>query len=110
MSDHFIPVTDTAAIDQLLEQSHTAPVLVFKDDPYCPISMTARRQLGQLDYDIPTIDVAHDNDVAQAIASRIGVKHASPQAILLRNGQAVWSASHHAITANAVTQATREHG
>ncbi len=109
MNDHFIPVTDTASVDQLMEQSHTAPVLVFKHDPFCAISAAAHRQLEQLAQDVPTIDVAHNNDVAQDFAARTGVKHASPQAILLRNGQAVWSASHFAITADAVIAASREH-
>lgn len=109
MSDQFIPVTDTTAVGHLIEQSHNAPVLVFKHDPYCPISAAAHRQLEQLGYDIPTIDVAHDKDVAQDVVARTGVEHASPQTILLRNGQAVWSASHYDITADAVTQASQEH-
>lgn len=109
MDNHFIPVKDTAAVDQLMEQSQAAPVLVFKHDPYCPISSAAHRQLEKLGYDIPTVDVAHDQAVAKDITDRTGIKHASPQTILLRNGQAVWSASLHAITADAVTAASQEH-
>lgn len=109
MENHFIPVKDSVAVDQLVERSNAEPVLVFKHDPYCPISAAAHRQLEQLGYDIPIVDVAHDQVVAQDVAARTGVEHASPQTILLRNGQAVWSASLHAITADAVTTASREH-
>ena len=109
MNEHFIPVTDTAAVDQLVERSHTAPVLVFKHDPHCTISKAAHRQLAQLAADVPTVDVAHDKAIASNITDRTGIKHESPQVILFRNGQAVWSASHYDITADAVTEASQEH-
>lgn len=43
--------------------------------------------------------VIEDRPVSNEIAARLGVKHESPQAILVRGGKAVWHASHRQVTA-----------
>ncbi len=55
--------------------------------------------------DVPLVDVRRAHDVSDEIARRTGVRHESPQVIVLRDGRAVWSASHGAITAGAVRAA-----
>jgi bacillithiol system protein YtxJ len=37
--------------------------------------------------------------VSDAAAQRLGIRHETPQAILLRDGRVVWNASHFRITA-----------
>jgi bacillithiol system protein YtxJ len=105
METPFTPVTDTQTLDALWDASGDAPVLLFKHDPYCGISAHAHAELATLPGPVPTIDVAHDRAIAKAVTERTGVRHESPQAIVLRDGKAVWSASHFAITAAAVTDA-----
>ena len=104
MTHGFIPVTDAAALEQLFARSHTASVVVFLHDPFCPISAAAYREISQVADDVPLIDVARAQDLSHLIEVRTGVRHESPQVIVLRKGQAVWSASHRAITAGAVAQ------
>jgi bacillithiol system protein YtxJ len=106
MATRFVPVPTTTALDALLERSHQQPVLLFKHDPYCSISSLAHDQLARLGGEIPWIDVADDRDVARAATERTGIRHESPQVILLRDGKAVWSASHFDITTSAVEDAT----
>jgi len=48
------------------------------------------------------VDVRAERPQSQLIAARAGVRHESPQIIILRRGSAVWSASHGAITAGAI--------
>jgi bacillithiol system protein YtxJ len=43
--------------------------------------------------------------LAAELARRTGVRHESPQVLLLRGGRAAWSASHAAVTAEAVERA-----
>jgi monothiol bacilliredoxin len=105
MEKPFTPVTDTQALDALWEASSDAPVLLFKHDPHCGISAHAHTELARLSGDVPTIDVEHDRAIAKAVTERTGVRHESPQAIILRDGKAVWSANHFDITAAAVTDA-----
>jgi bacillithiol system protein YtxJ len=50
------------------------------------------------------VHVRSERPLSQEIAARSGVPHESPQAIVLRNGTHVWSASHRDITVEALAQ------
>lgn len=105
MDEHFTPVTDTEALDALFASSAEQPVILFKHDPYCPISARAHREMEHVAGDVAIIDVAHDDVVKRAITERTGIRHESPQVIVLRDGKAVWSASQFRIKADDVTKA-----
>lgn len=45
------------------------------------------------------ITVQSHCSVCDSVAQRLGIRHETPQAILLRHGRPVWSASHFRITA-----------
>src|SRR4029453_18268714 len=45
--------------------------------------------------------------ISNAIAQKLGVRHETPQALLVKNGRVVWSASHFRVTAAAVDDAIR---
>jgi len=109
MEQQFTQITDTAALDQLLARSNDAPVILFKHSTTCPISSAAYQQMSRVKADVSLVVVQRAREVSNEIAARTGIRHESPQAIILRNGQAVWNASHFEITASAVEQAVREH-
>ena len=104
----FAPVPDVAALDALLGQSVATPVVLFNHDRYCPISRHVARALGALAGPIALIDVTRQHELKRAVAARTGVAHESPQVIVVRDGRVTWSASHFAITANAVAHAVQE--
>jgi monothiol bacilliredoxin len=105
MEEHFTPITDSASLDALFASSAERPVILFKHDPYCPISARAYREMERVPGDIALVDVEHDKAVASAVAKRTGVQHESPQVIVVKGGQPVWSASHFHITGEAVARA-----
>ena len=111
-STNFAPVTDAGELDELLARSHDAPVVLFKHSTTCPISARAHRQMSELSPEvagqISLVIVQRAREVSRRVAEQTGIEHESPQAIILRNGQAVWSASHFDITAEAVAQAVQE--
>ena len=41
---------------------------------------------------------------------KLGVRHETPQALLIRDGRVVWSASHFRVTADAVVDAINAQG
>jgi hypothetical protein len=45
--------------------------------------------------------------ISNAIAQKLGVRHETPQALLVKRGRVVWSASHFRVTAAAVADAIR---
>ena len=101
----FVPVEDDAALEALIERSNQQPVLLFNYDPYCGVNAAARREVVGLDAEIAVVDVDEHHELGQQVARRTGIRHESPQMILLREGRAVWSASHFNITASAIRAA-----
>jgi bacillithiol system protein YtxJ len=59
--------------------------------------------------DVSLIVVQHSRDVSREVETLTGIRHESPQAIILRNGRAVWNVSHWRITRSAVEEAVRQH-
>jgi bacillithiol system protein YtxJ len=108
MRTNFSQVEDAAALDELLARSHEGPVLLFKHSNSCPISARAYKQMQEVRSPVSIVVVQQSRDLSREVESRTGVPHETPQALLLRNGQVAWSASHFDITSDAVEQAMRE--
>jgi thioredoxin 1 len=53
------------------------------------------------------VTVQTHREVSNAVAARLGVRHETPQALIVRGGRVVWSASHFRVTAKAVDAALR---
>jgi bacillithiol system protein YtxJ len=104
-----IPVTSIEALEQLFARSHDAPVLLFNCDMSCSRCIAAYQQVTRLGGDVALIDVICAKHVALELAKRTGVRHESPQVVLLRNGRAAWSAAHYAITFGAIRHAMHEY-
>ncbi|MCA1814857.1 MAG: bacillithiol system redox-active protein YtxJ [Acidobacteria bacterium] len=108
----FLEIGDAASLDDLFARSKVAPVVVLKHSTTCPISARAYRQMAQLDRtrvgDVALVVVQTARKVSDEIARRTGVRHESPQAFVVRDGKAVWDASHFDITAEAVERAVAE--
>jgi monothiol bacilliredoxin len=104
--EHFVPLVDQADLDRLLAESDEQPVVLFKHDFACPISANAYRELAAVPCEVPLIDVERQKRLADEVASRTGIKHESPQVIVLRSGRPVYSASLWDITGEEVARAT----
>ncbi len=105
MDGPFTPLTRREEVEQLVAHSAQHPVIVFKHDTDCRISRAAYGEMQQITQDVAIIDVAREKELSHEIAERMRVKHESPQVLVIRDGHAVWSASHYDITHDAVAQA-----
>jgi bacillithiol system protein YtxJ len=109
----FVAVEDAGALEELFARSNEAPVVLFKHSTTCPISAHAYRQMARLDgeaaAEVALVVVQSARPVSNQVAERTGLRHESPQAIVLRGGRPVWSASHYEITTEAVETAVRAH-
>ncbi len=110
MEANFSPVSDAAALEELFARSHEGPVLLFKHSTACPISARAYRQMEGVKTPVSIVVVQDSRDVSRQVEERTGIRHETPQALVLRNGRVVWNASHFDITADVVEQAVRENG
>jgi len=105
MTSPFLPIADAAALEAQFGASHTTPVVLFQHDPWCGVSTAAYQAMATLPGPVVLVDVARQPGLSRPIAERTGVQHESPQVLVLHKGVAVWSASHRAITAEAVAAA-----
>lgn len=105
MSNQFQPLDSVDSLRAALDQAQTVTVVLFNHDPWCPISARAHREMSAVSHPIHLIDVSRHRDITAELARATGIRHESPQAFVLRNGQVDWSASHGSITARAVAAA-----
>jgi bacillithiol system protein YtxJ len=95
------------------EELRRAPLaLVYKHSPICGVSASARQEVtrfAEANPGVPVygVDVLNERGLSRGLAEALGVRHASPQAILLRGGSPVWVASHLGVTAAALEGAVR---
>src|SRR5258705_1515984 len=109
MGNRFLKISEKEALENLLTDSRERPVVVFKHSNSCPISAAAYREMENVDGDVGLIDVLRARDVSRELAELTGVRHESPQVIILRDGKAVWNASHYDVKAGAVADAVQAH-
>src|SRR5918992_5729080 len=105
------PLSDLQMLEAAIAESSERPVLLFKHSRTCGISWEALDELQvhlerrtQPDATYKMITVQSHRSVSEEAAARLGVRHETPQAILLRHGKPVWKASHFKITADALSQ------
>jgi bacillithiol system protein YtxJ len=90
--------------ESALDKSGKKPVLVFKHSTRCSISQMAldrfeRNWKTGLEKEIEPfyLDLLNHRDISNEIARSLDVEHQSPQVLLIKNGQCVYSATHQAI-------------
>jgi bacillithiol system protein YtxJ len=109
-----VQLRENQDLEQLLERSKINPVLIFKHSTQCSISSQAYDDFmefleGAGDVTCGVVLVIEDRNLSNTIAERLNVRHASPQAIVVKDGQAAWHASHWSITADALNEALKAH-
>ena len=99
------PLVDISALDAAIAESRERPVLLFKHSRYCGVSCEALDELQSHIARSATgaaykmITVQTHRAISDAAAQKLGIRHETPQAILLREEKVVWNASHFRITA-----------
>jgi len=98
-------LTSVSELDSVFASSREQAILLFLHDPWCPISAMATRQVAQVDAHVVRVDVSRQHDLSREIERRTGIRHESPQLILIYDGGAVWDASHSSIQRTSIERA-----
>jgi bacillithiol system protein YtxJ len=101
-------------LEQLVERSKNDPIFIFKHSTQCSISAQAYEEFtdfveGFRELVCGAVRVIENRHLSNAIAERFGVRHESPQALLIRDGRVVWHASHWSISSDSLSEALRSH-
>ena len=104
MSANFINVDSIEGLERLVAESHERPVILFKHSLTCGISSGVYREVSQVRADVNLVVIQTHREISNAIAAITGVRHESPQAIVLRGGEPVYHASHYDIEAEHIEE------
>ena len=106
------PLDSMEALERAVSRSSERPQLLFKHSIHCGLSGMAmsefeshlKQPAPDVDYWLLTVQTART--VSNEVETRLGIRHETPQAILVRDGRAVWNASHRGITTRSLAEAT----
>lgn len=101
-----------ADLAEALAASEAHPVVIYKHSATCGVSSWARREIKQLDNpdDPPIFEVVvqEARPLSNAIAQHFQIRHESPQAILVKSGNAIFNTSHGGVRATSLRQAMEQ--
>ena len=85
-------------------------VVIFKHSPICALSTRALPHIRRFEEQCPEVpvyrvDVIRQRKLAGRIAEDLGVRHESPQVIVLIAGEPSWHASHRKVTTESLAAA-----
>lgn len=95
---------------ELLEVLGEGTAVLYKHSNRCGLCYRSIKEVQKFsrehpDVDVLLIEVVDSRPLSNLIEERLGVFHQSPQAIVVRDGEAVWEASHLAVTAGGISRA-----
>ena len=95
--------------DAMLKASHQAPVALLKHSVACPISARGQEQFvgleGEHDPKMYAVVVQYAREVSGYLAETLGVKHETPQVVVIKDGEAASVFNHYQIKTGDVREA-----
>jgi len=101
----WINLTSSTQLKEAIENSSQLPIILFKHSTRCSISSMAKSRfesnwnLDTKEVAIYYLDLIANRDISNEIAALTGVEHQSPQAIVLKNKEVIYQATHSSIDA-----------
>lgn len=100
----FREISSIEDFEGILNESQLRKVFIFKHSTTCPISARAWVEVQEFIQEssnevlVVMIKVIESRSTSNFVAEKMSVKHQSPQALLISQGQTLWHASHHSVT------------
>ncbi len=99
---NFIPLISSSALEELKDKSFNKAQIIFKHSPRCVISNMALSRLNKAteiaDADYYMLNVLTDKPLSNIVADDFNVHHESPQILIIKNGECIYTESHNGIT------------
>ena len=101
---NFISLEDNTALDRFLADANGGAVVILKHSNTCGVSSRAYREMSSFEGLVGLITVQEAREVSDEIERRTGVPHETPQLLILRNDEVVFTASHFQVKAEIVKE------
>jgi bacillithiol system protein YtxJ len=99
---NWIPLTEIAQLQQIIEASNSKPQVIFKHSTRCATSAMIKSRLERAEapasLDFYYLDLIAFRSVSNEIEELFRVAHESPQLLLIKNGVCVYDESHYGIS------------
>lgn len=102
MPANFLSIESLDSLDALFARSYEHPVVIFKHSNSCGISSHVMEMISDVEHDVNVIVVQVNRDISNAVETRTGYRHQSPQVFVIRNGKPVYHATHYGIDPTAI--------
>lgn len=105
---NWIPLKSIDQLMDIVKTTHDKPILLFKHSTRCSISAMAKSSLernwstGADLCDTYLLDLLSHRDVSDKISEITGLRHESPQAIVLKGDEIIYDDSHSGIDARRI--------
>lgn len=93
-------IDSSAGLRDALDQSQSEPIALFKHSNTCDLSAMAKQEMATVDIPVFELVVQTARPLSNHIEAHFGIRHESPQVIILHQGKAIFNASHRAVTAD----------
>jgi bacillithiol system protein YtxJ len=89
--------------EQIKQEAGEKKVFILKHSLICPVSFIALEEFQKFSDNNPEADcyllkIQEIRELSNYIAQDTGVRHESPQALMLSDGKAVWSKNHYGVS------------
>lgn len=105
-------LASTQDADRMIQASYERPVYLLKHSVACPVSARGHRSFVTMaetaEVDTYIVIVQYARAVSTYLAEALGVRHETPQALLLKDGEVLSVANHYDIHPDALRQAAQE--
>ena len=99
---------DMEGLETIKLASKEMPQVIFKHSTRCSISTMAKSRLERSEVPINAVfnylDLIAHRNVSNKIADDFNVEHASPQVLIIKNGECIYDESHNAINMDEIAE------
>jgi len=105
---NWIELEDENQLKDLIVNSSIKPSLIFKHSTRCGISRMALKSfekeydIDEMEVDVYFLDLLNYRNLSNKISIQLNIQHQSPQVLVLKNENVVYSDSHYSISVNAI--------
>lgn len=103
----FVEICSIEDLQSALAESGEDPVVLFKHSVTCPISRDVLELVSAIPATVYMVVVQRARSVSDEIEEITGIRHESPQAIVVLDGSPVYSASHYDVSPERIVAAIR---
>jgi bacillithiol system protein YtxJ len=101
-------------LQSLIQKSHDTPAAIFKHSTRCGASAIVKERLEEDwdfengEIDIYLLDLIAHRDLSNEVSKTFGVRHESPQILVINDGQSIFDTSHGDVSVTTMRKALQK--